>query len=218
MGDKFTEMTPELHRYAVDHSATDGVMEALGDETEALGGVSEMQMAPEQAALTTILVRSIGASRALEIGTFTGYGSLAIARGLPEDGRLITCDVSEEWTQIARRHWEAAGLTERIDLRIAPAIETLRGLDDSEPFDFAFIDADKPSYPAYYEEAVRLVRPGGLIAVDNVFRGGDVIDPTVENEGAVAIRELNDTIRDDERVFCAMISVADGITLALKRA
>lgn len=218
MGDKFTEMTPELHRYAVEHSATDGVMEALGAETEALGGVAEMQMAPEQAALTTILVRSIGASRALEIGTFTGYGSIAIARGLPEDGRLITCDVSEEWTQIARRHWEAAGLAERIHLRIAPALETLRGLPDSEPFDFAFIDADKPSYPAYYEEAVRLVRPGGLIAVDNVFRGGDVIDPSVDNEGAVAIRKLNDTIRDDDRVFCAMIGVADGITLALKRA
>ncbi len=217
MPDKFTAMTPAIHAYAVEHSATDDVLEALGAETAALGGISEMQMAPEQAALTTILVRSIGATRALEIGTFTGYGSIAIARGLKPGGKLVTCDVSDEWTSIAEPHWERAGLTDRIDLRMGPAIETLRFLPDSEPFDFAFIDADKTSYPAYYEEAIRLVRPGGLIVVDNVFRGGEVVDPAADNEGAVAIRAVNDTIRDDERVFCAMIGVADGITLALKR-
>lgn len=217
MSDKFTVMTPELHRYAMDHSSTDEVLEALGAETESLGGVSEMQMAPEQAAFTTLLVRSIGAKRALEIGTFTGYGSIAIARGLSGDGTLVTCDVSEEWTEIARRHWKAAGLEERIDLRIAPAIETLRSLPDSEPFDFAFIDADKVSYPDYYDEAMRLLRPGGVIAVDNVFRAGEVVDETDDNESVRAIRAVNDTIRADDRVICAMIGVADGIMLALKQ-
>jgi len=218
MGEKFTAMTAELHSYAVEHSSIDPLLGELDAETQALGGVAEMQMAPEQGALTTLLVRAIGAERALEIGTFTGFGSISIARGLTADGRLVTCDVSEEWTAIAWRYFERAGLSERIDLRIAPALETLRDLPATEPFDFAFIDADKTSYPAYYEECVRLVRPGGLIAVDNVFRGGEVVDPFADNEGAVAIREVNDAIRDDERVFSAMIGVADGITLALKRA
>lgn len=217
MPDKFTVMTPELHRYAIEHSESDEVLRDLGAETEALGGVAVMQMAPEQGALTTLLVRAIGARHALEIGTFTGYGSLSIARGLPDDGLLVTCDLSEEWTAIARRHWERAGVAERIDLRIAPAIETLRALPAGEPFDFIFIDADKTSYPAYYEESMRLIRPGGLIAVDNVFRGGEVVDPAADNAGAIAVRELNDTIRDDDRVLPAMIPVADGITLALRR-
>lgn len=216
MPDKFTAMTPELHRYAIEHSASDEVLTALGEETAALGGISEMQMAPEQAALTTLLVRSLRADRALEIGTFTGYGSIAIARGLEPGGTLVTCDVSEEWTQVARRHWESAGLTDRIDLRIAPALETLTALPASEPFDFCFIDADKTSYPAYWEEAVRLVRPGGLIAVDNVFRGGEVVDPSADNESTVAMREVNETISGDDRVFAAMVGVADGLTLALR--
>lgn len=216
MGEKFTAMTAALHAYAVEHSSLDPLLAELDGETQGLGGVAEMQMAPEQGALTTLLVRAIGATRALEIGTFTGFGSISIARGLTPDGRLVTCDVSEEWTGIARRYFERAGLSERIDVRIAPALETLHSLSDSEPFDFAFIDADKPSYPAYYEECMRLVRAGGLIAVDNVFRGGEVLDASADNEGAVAIRKLNDTIRDDERVFSAMIGVADGLTLALK--
>jgi caffeoyl-CoA O-methyltransferase len=216
MPDKFTEMTSALHHYAIEHSASDEVLEALGRETEALGGVAEMQMAPEQAAFFTILTRAIGARRAIEIGTFTGYGSIAIARGLGEDGLLVTCDVSEEWTSIARRHWDAAGVADRIDLRIAPAIETLRSLPSQEPFDFCFIDADKAGYPDYYEEAVRLVRPGGLIALDNVFRGGDVIDASVDNEGAVGIRAVNDTVAADERVVAAMLAVADGVTLAIR--
>jgi caffeoyl-CoA O-methyltransferase len=216
MPDKFTEMTAALHRYAVEHSDRDELFKELAQETDELGGVAVMMMAPDQGALTTVLVRAIGARRALEIGTFTGYGALSIARGLPDDGYLLALDVSEEWTEIARRYFERAGLADRIELRIAPALETLRGLEASDPFDFCFIDADKESYPAYYEEALRLLRPGGLVMIDNVFRGGDVVDPENEDAATLAIRELNDRVAADERVLSAMIGVADGITLALK--
>jgi caffeoyl-CoA O-methyltransferase len=216
MPDKFTEMTAALHRYAVEHSDRDELFKELAQETDELGGVAVMMMAPDQGALTTVLVRAIGARRTLEIGTFTGYGALSIARGLPDDGYLLALDVSEEWTEIARRYFERAGLAERIELRIAPALETLRGLEASDPFDFCFIDADKESYPAYYEEALRLLRTGGLVMIDNVFRGGDVVDPENEDAATLAIRELNDRVAADERVLSAMIGVADGITLALK--
>ncbi|MGZ8666764.1 MAG: O-methyltransferase [Solirubrobacterales bacterium] len=217
MGEKFTPMSAELQGYAVEHSRQDEVLRSLDEETAALGDVAVMQMAPEQGALTTLLVRAIGAQRALEVGTFTGYGSISIARGLAGGGRLLTCDVSEEWAEIAGRHFERAGLAERIDLRIGPALETLSDLDPSEPFDFAFIDADKVSYPDYYEEALRLLRPGGMVMVDNVFRGGEVIDPDADDEGVRGIRELNDRMATDPRVEpVAMVGIADGITLALK--
>jgi caffeoyl-CoA O-methyltransferase len=176
-----------------------------------------MMMAPEQGALTTLLVRAIGARRALEIGTFTGYGALSIARGLPADGHLLALDVNDEWTAIARRYWERAGLTDRIELRLGPALETLASLPADDPFDFAFIDADKESYPAYYEEALRLLRPGGLMMVDNVFRRGTVLDPEDDDPATLAVRELNERVVSDDRVFSAMVGVADGITLALKR-
>jgi caffeoyl-CoA O-methyltransferase len=214
--EKFTEMTAELHRYAVEHSDRDDLLRELAQETEGLGGVAVMMMAPEQGALTTLLVRATGARRALEIGTFTGYGAISIARGLPADGHLLACDVSEEWTAIARRYFERAGLSDRIELRLGPALETLSGLDADDPFDFAFIDADKESYPAYYEESLRLLRPGGLLAIDNVFRGGAVVDPENEEPATVAVRELNDRIVSDGRVLSAMVGVADGITLAIK--
>ncbi len=217
MGEKFTPMSAQLHRYAVEHSRQDEVLASLDRETAALGDVAVMQMAPEQGALTTLLVRAIGAGRALEIGTFTGYGSISIARGLADGGRLLTCDISEEWTGIARRHFEQAAVEARIDLRIGPAIETLRSLDAANPFDFAFIDADKTSYPDYYEETLRLLRSGGLMMIDNVFRGGEVIDPDAEDDGVRAIRELNDTIASDPRVEpVAMVGIADGIILAMR--
>ena len=217
MGEKFTPMSAELHRYAVDHSRQDEVLRSLDRETAALGDVAVMQMAPEQGALTTLLVRATGARRALEIGTFTGYGSISIARGLADGGRLLTCDISEEWTEIARRHFEEAGVAAQIDLRIGPAIETLRSLDPDDPFDFAFIDADKTNYPDYYEETMRLLRTGGLVMIDNVFRGGEVIDPEADDDGVRAIREVNDRIASDPRVEpVAMVGIADGITLALK--
>jgi caffeoyl-CoA O-methyltransferase len=216
MTDKFTEMTSALHRYAVEHSDSDPLLRELAQETDGLGDVAVMMMAPEQGALTTLLVRAIGARRALEIGTFTGYGALCIARGLPEDGHLLALDVNEDWTAIGRRYWERAGLADRIELRIGPALETLAELPADDPFDFVFIDADKESYPAYYEEALRLLRSGGVMVIDNVFRRGTVLDPDDNEPPTVAIRELNDRIASDERVISAMVSVADGITLALK--
>jgi caffeoyl-CoA O-methyltransferase len=221
MLDKFTELTPELYRYAVEHSdGQDELLHRLAEETEeAAGGSAVMMTAPEQAAMMTLLVRAIGARRALELGTFTGYGSISIARGLPDDGRLVTCDVSEEWTAIARRYFEEAGLEDRIDLRLGPALETLRELPDNEPFDFAFIDADKGTYPEYYEECVRLVRRGGLIAIDNVFYGGEVVgdgDGGDRGQFAKEMRQLNDRVAGDERVMAVMLGVSDGVTLALK--
>ena len=219
MPDKFTAMTPELHAYAVEHSAhRDELMQRLIEETEqAAGEMAVMQTAPEQAALLTVLVRAIGADRALELGTFTGYGTIAIARGLPEDGYLLSCDISDEWARIAERYVAADGLSDRVEIRLGPALETLRELPRSDPFDFAFIDADKPSYPAYYEQCVELLRPGGLLVVDNVFRGGSVVDPDADDESVRAIRELNQRLSTDQRMISATVGVADGIAVAVKR-
>jgi len=219
MPDKFTAMTPELHAYAVEHSAhRDELMQRLIEETEqAAGEMAVMQTAPEQAALLTVLVRAIGADRALELGTFTGYGTIAIARGLPEDGYLLSCDISDEWARIAERYVAADGLSDRVEIRLGPALETLRELPRSDRFDFAFIDADKPSYPAYYEQCVELLRPGGLLVVDNVFRGGSVVDRDAEDESVRAIRELNKRLSTDQRMISATVAVADGIAVAVKR-
>jgi caffeoyl-CoA O-methyltransferase len=219
--DKFTRMDPALHRYAVAHcSGLDELLLELAAETErAAGEMSIMLTAPEQAAMMTVLVRATGVRRALELGTFTGYGSIAIARGLAAGGNLLTCDVNEEWSAIARRYWSRAGLEDRIELRLGPALETLESLPRAEPFDFAFIDADKPNYPAYYEHCVELVRPGGMIVVDNVFAGGAVTGEAgdgMSEESVQAIRETNDRVAGDDRVLSAMIGVSDGITLALR--
>jgi caffeoyl-CoA O-methyltransferase len=217
--EKFTAMTADLHAYAVAHSSgRDELLRRLAAETEeAAGGMAIMLTAPEQASLMTLLVRAVGARRALELGTFTGYGAIAIARGLPADGKLVTCDISEEWTSIARRYFEHAGLADRIELRLGSALDTLRGLPESEPFDFAFIDAEKTEYPDYYEECLRLLRSGGLVMLDNVFLGGEVIDPEAARDAVRVMRELNDRIAADQRVEAAMLGVSDGITLALKR-
>jgi len=180
----------------------------------------EMQVAPEEGALLTLLVGLLGARRCLEIGTFTGYSSTAIALGMPPGGRLVCCDVSEEWTSIAREAWAEAGVADRVELRLGPALETLDQLlaEGAEAtFDFAFIDANKDQYPDYYERAVALVRPGGLVAIDNVFRGGDVADPSVDNEAVRATRRLNERIASDDRVTFVMVPIADGVTLARKR-
>jgi len=162
-------------------------------------------------------VRLMGARRALELGTFTGYSAICIARGLPDDGVLVTCDLSDEWTALARSYWAQAGVADRIELRLGPALETLRELPDDDPFDFAFIDADKAEYPDYYEQCLRLLRPGGLAMLDNVFRSGEVLDASSEDPRNRATRELNEQIARDERVDMAMLPVSDGITLALKR-
>jgi predicted O-methyltransferase YrrM len=191
----------------------------LRAETAALPR-GRMQIGPDQGALLALLVRLGGVRRALEVGTFTGYSALAVASALPEDGRLITCDVSAEWTAVARRYWAEAGVSGRIELRLGPAAQTLAELlrDGAGTFDFAFIDADKPSYDTYYEACLGLVRPGGLIAVDNVLWSGTVADPSAtDDEETEAIRALNLKVRDDDRVDFCLLTVGDGVLLARKR-
>lgn len=211
-------LSPEIHEYLVSHGTPPDIIgQALIDETEKLGGISLMQIAPEQGAFLTILARMIGARRAVEVGTFTGYSALCIARGLPDDGHLLCCDVSEEWTSVGRPYWEKAGVDDRIDLVIAPAVETLRALPDDEYLDLGFIDADKPGYPDYYDEILRRLRPGGVIVVDNVLWGGSVVDPANQHEQTIAIRAFNDRTAQDDRVDRVMLPVSDGITLLRKR-
>jgi caffeoyl-CoA O-methyltransferase len=216
---KFTSITPDLYDYLVRHGHNeDPVLAELVVETERLGGIALMQIAPEQGTLMSILARSIGARTAMEIGTFTGYSAICIARALPKDGRLICCDVNEEWTAIARRYFAKAGVADRIDLRIAPAIDTLKALPAGTTFDFAFIDADKVSYRQYYEALLPRLRPNGLIVFDNVLWMGQVIDASDQSEDTRALRDLNDFIARDPRVHAVMISVSDGLTIVRKRA
>lgn len=211
-------LTPEIHSYLVAHGTPpDDVQRALIEETAALGPIAEMQIAPEQGAFLTVLTRLAGARRAVEVGTFTGYSSLCIARGLPDGGRLLCCDVSEEWTAIARRAWERAGVADRIELRLGPALETLRALPDEQVFDLAFIDADKVNYAGYYEEVLRRLRPNGVILVDNVLWSGAVIDPQRDDADTNAIRAFNDMVAADDRVDTVMLPVADGLTLLRRR-
>ncbi len=200
------------------HPETD-VAGRLRAETDRLAEAG-MQIGPDQAALLALLARSIGARHALEIGTFTGMSALAVASALPEDGRLVACDVSEEWTAIARRYWREAGVDARIELRLGPALETLATLlreGRRASFDFAFIDADKQGYDAYYEACLELLRPGGLITIDNVLWSGAVADAEKRDEITQAIRALNLKISRDQRVDACLLSVADGVTLVRKR-
>ncbi len=181
---------------------------------------SQMQIGPDQGALMALLARAIGARRALEIGTFTGYSALAVAAALPQDGRLIACDMSEEWTRIAWRYWQEAGLANRIELRLGPALATLAALQSElgqGSFDFAFIDADKEEYDAYYEACLRLIRPGGLILLDNMLWSGKVADAAVQDAETLALRALNLKVRDDARVEACLLTVGDGIMMARKR-
>jgi predicted O-methyltransferase YrrM len=208
-------VTPELHEYILEHSAPpDDVQRSLMAETAKLGRVSGMQIGPEQGAFMTMLTRVVGARFAVEVGTFTGYSSLCIARGLAPGGRLVCCDVSEEWTSIGRRHWEQAGVADRIDLRIAPAIETLRSLPKERSVDLGFIDADKSGYPDYYEELVARLRPNGVLLVDNVLWAGRVIDSEANDDDTVAIRAFNDRLATDQRVDVVMLPIGDGLTFA----
>jgi predicted O-methyltransferase YrrM len=179
-----------------------------------------MQIGPDQGAFLTLLVGAIGAKTAIEIGTFTGYSAIAIARALPKSGKLICCDVSEEWTSMARKAWKEAGLERRIELKLAPALETLEGLigkGKEGSFDFAFIDADKTGYDAYYEACLKLLRPGGLIALDNMLWSGAVADKTAKDKDTLALRALNRKISGDARVDAALLTVGDGIMLARKK-
>lgn len=212
---KSLHLGADLHAYLVAHGTPpDAIKRSLIEVTQKLGGISIMQIAPEQGAFMTLLARLMGARRVIEVGTFTGYSTLCLAEGLPNDGVVIACDVSEEWTAIGVEYWEKAGVREKIDLRIAPALETLRALPDDRDFDLAFIDADKPNYQAYFEEIVRRIRPGGAILVDNVLWSGNVIDPDQNDPNTVAIREFNDRLAADSRVECTMLPISDGLTLA----
>ena len=212
-------VTPELVDYAVAHGSwVDGPVELrLRDETRALGPVARMQIGADEGQLLTFLTRVVGAHRAIEVGTFTGYSALCIARGLGPGGVLTCCDVSEEWTTIARRAWAAAGLEDRIDLRLAPGVETLRALPATEHIDLAFIDADKVGYAAYWAELVPRVRAGGVLVVDNVLFGGDVVDPAGTEVNARALRAFNDEVAADDRVDVVVLPAFDGLTLARKR-
>lgn len=196
------------------------ILARLREETGSLGDVARMQIAPEQGQFMGFLVELTGARKALEIGTFTGYSALAMALALPADGRLVACDLSAEWTLIARRFWAEAGVAEKIDLRLGAALETLDGLlatGEAETFDVAFIDADKEGYDTYYERVLRLLRRGGLVMIDNVFRGGRVADRDPEHAATRTIHELNRKMRRDERVSLAIVPIGDGLTLARKR-
>jgi caffeoyl-CoA O-methyltransferase len=206
----------ELNAYLIEVGTREpGVLARLRDETAAMPQAG-MQIAVEQGALLALLIKLIGAHRVLEIGTFTGYSSTAMALALPADGRLVCCDVSEEFTSVARRYWAEAGVADRVDLRLAPALETLEALlaeEGAGSFDLAFIDADKTSYAGYVEACLRLVRAGGVIAIDNVLWSGRVIDPADSDEDTQAIRDLNAALAGDERVDLAMVPIADGVTL-----
>ena len=207
-------LTPELHDYLVTHgSAPDEIVRELAEETRAaLPAEAVTQVAPEQAAFLTFLTRLLGVRQAVEVGTFTGLSSLAIARGLAEGGRLTCFDISEEYTGVARRYWERAGVQDRIELRIGPAAETLRELPRERYLDFAFIDADKVGYPIYWDELVPRMRPGAVIAVDNTLRDGRVLAPRNADDRAIAA--FNDAVIADVRVEAVMLPIADGVTLA----
>jgi caffeoyl-CoA O-methyltransferase len=195
------------------------VLRKLREETAPLAQ-HDMQIGPMQGAFMSLLVRLIGARKCLEVGTFTGYSSTVVALALPDDGSILCCDVSREWTDVARRYWAEAGVADKIELRLAPATETLdqlltEGQDGSPPF--AFIDADKTGYDAYYERALRLVRGGGLIAIDNTLQHGRVVDADSDSDNVRAVRALNQKIRDDDRVEMVLLPLADGLTLARVR-
>jgi caffeoyl-CoA O-methyltransferase len=212
-------LSEELHDYVLSVSLREPeVMRRLREETARLP-MAMMQIAPEQGQLLALLVRMLGARQCLEIGTFTGYSTLWVALSLPEDGRVTACDVSEEWTSIARRYWKEAGVEQKILLHLAPALDTLDRLlaeGRSGAFDFAFIDADKTNYWNYYERALRLLRPGGLIAVDNTLWDGRPADPAERSPDTVAIREFNARLHADSRVHISLVPIGDGMTLILK--
>jgi len=220
MANRRLDVTDDIYRYLIDHSVREpDVLARLRAATVSLPQ-AQMQIGPDQGQLMGLLARLVGAKRCIEIGVFTGYSSLAVALALPEDGRILACDVSEEWTSIARRFWREAGVEHKIELKLQPAARTLEQLlaaGEAGRYDFAFIDADKPSYDTYYELLLKLLRPGGLIALDNTLWSGHVADPNNRDPNTVALRALNDKLHRDQRVDLSLLPVGDGLTLARKR-
>jgi predicted O-methyltransferase YrrM len=220
MTDRRLQVTDEVHRYLIEHSVREPeVLARLRAATASLP-LAQMQIGPEQGQLMALLAKLVGAKRCIEIGVFTGYSSLAVALALPPDGRILACDVSEEWTSIARRFWREAGVEHKIELKLQPAVRTLDELlaaGEAGRYDFAFIDADKPAYDTYYEQLLKLLRPGGLIALDNTLWSGQVADPNAREPNTIALRALNDKLHRDERIDLSMLPIGDGLTLARKR-
>jgi caffeoyl-CoA O-methyltransferase len=209
---------PDLAAYIADHTAApDPVLVALRERTVQLGAAAQMQISADQGSLLTLLTRLAGGRQAIEVGTFTGYSAICIARGLQPGGRLLCCDVSERYTAIAREAWKEAGVDDRIELRIGPALETLRSLPSDPVVDLAFIDADKSEYPAYYEELLTRLRPGGLIAVDNTLWSGRVVDGEPGDANTESIKRFNERVAADDRVDSYILPVSDGVTLITKR-
>jgi predicted O-methyltransferase YrrM len=220
MSRKMIQVSEELYKYILSVSLREpALLSRLREETAPLPQ-SKMQISPDQGQFMTFLIHLIAATQTIELGVYTGYSSLCVALALPPNGRLIACDIDEPWTSIARRYWAEAGVSHKIDLRLAPAMETLdsllaAGLAGS--FDFIFIDADKENYDDYYERSLRLLRPGGLIAVDNVLWSGRVADPREDDATTAAIKAFNVKLRSDDRIFLTLVPIADGLTLAMKR-
>ncbi|OAI45754.1 SAM-dependent methyltransferase [Gammaproteobacteria bacterium SCGC AG-212-F23] len=220
MSDITLNLTLELYDYLQKNSLREpAVLQELRKKTHTMS-MAQMQISPEQGQFMALLMELIGARKTLDIGTFTGYSALAVALALPADGKVIACDINGDWTGIAKQFWQKAGVAHKIDLRLAPAVETLNQLlqsGEAGTFDFAFIDADKVNYSQYYELSLQLLKPGGLIAVDNVLWSGQVADMSDQELNTVAIRELNTKILKDERVSISLLSIGDGLTLARKR-
>jgi len=220
MSNRTLSVTDDIYRYLLEHSVREpDVLARLRAATAKLPQAN-MQIAPEQGQLMAFLARLIGARRCIEVGVFTGYSSLAVALALPDDGHIVACDVSEEWTKLARQYWREAGVEKKIELRLQPAARTLEELlaaGKAGQYDFAFIDADKTSYAVYYELLLQLVRRGGLIMVDNTLWSGKVADAKVQDPDSVALRAFNDKLHQDERIDLTLLPIADGITLARKR-
>ena len=197
--------------------AVDDVLTELAEYNAGLGSVSQMQIATDQGAFLTLIARLVNPTFAVEVGSFTGYSGICLARGLAEGGRLLCCDVSEEWTSVAQKYWERAGVRDRIELRLAPALETLQALPTDPPIDLAFIDADKQGYRGYWDEIVPRLRPGGVLLVDNVLWSGKVADDSVQDDDTRALRAFNDYVRTDDRVEAVLVPIADGLTVARRR-
>jgi caffeoyl-CoA O-methyltransferase len=212
-------VNPALNDYLLAHcTQADDVLLDLAAETRQVAGEHVgMQITQDEGEFLTMLVRLVDAREAVEVGVFTGYSSICIARGLPKDGHLLACDVSERWTSVARRFWARAEVADRIELRVGPAVDTLAGLPADPVIDFSFIDADKVNYPRYYAELVDRTRPGGLLVLDNVLRTGRVVDPACQDDADVAMRQVNDAIVADDRVESVMLPVRDGVTLVRRR-
>ena len=220
MGKRTLELSQDLYDYMLSVSSREpAILHRLRDETDSLAQAG-MQKSPDQGQFMALLLRLIGATRVVEIGTFTGYSALVMALAMPENGKIVCCDLNEEWTSIARRYWAEAGIEDKVELRLGAALDSLDAMlkaGDENSFDFAFIDADKENIPFYYERCLQLVRPGGLIAVDNVLWGGSVIDPEKQDADTSAIRVFNKKTKDDDRVDLSLVPIGDGLTLARKR-